>query len=183
VEIINTTIKGVLLIKPDVYIDKRGFFQVQYNEEIFENKKINFRCKQINHTLSIAKNTIRGLHFQLPPKAQSKIITCIKGSILDVVVDLRPQSETYLKVFSVEISAENKLKLFIPKGLAHGFITREDNVEVIYFVDEFYDPQLEKIIKYDDPSFNIDWGNESSPILSEKDSNAPYFEDIKFIYF
>jgi dTDP-4-dehydrorhamnose 3,5-epimerase len=178
-EVLDTGIKDLILLKPDIHFDNRGFFQVQYNVEILKSKGVNFDCKQMNHTLSVSKNTLRGLHFQLHPKAQSKLISCIKGSILDVVVDLRPQSSSYLEVFSIEISSSNNLKLFIPQGMAHGFITLEENVEVIYFVDEFYDSKLERVIKYDDPTFNIDWGFESLPILSEKDKNAPYFKDIK----
>ncbi len=131
---------------------------------------------QDNQSYSAHKDTIRGLHFQNAPMAQTKLIRCTKGVIVDTVVDLRSDSPTYKKWFSIELSAENKKQLYIPKGFAHGFLTITDDVEVQYKVDEFYSKEHDRSIRFDDPDIGVDWGIEN-PILSEKDLSAPLLKD------
>ena len=182
-KLINTYIKDVIIIEPKVFGDHRGWFTETYSKEKFRELGINIDFIQDNHSLSIAKGTQRGLHFQLNPKAQTKLVRCTKGKILDVAVDIRQESPTYKKWVAVELSEENKKQLLVPKGFAHGFITLTDNVEVQYRVDENYSPENDRSIFYNDPEIGVDWGIED-PILSEKDLNAPFLKDsyINFIY-
>lgn len=174
--ILHTKIKDVFIIEPRVFGDHRGWFMETYSYKLFKENGIVQQFVQDNHSLSIQKGTLRGLHFQNNPKAQAKLIRCTKGKILDVAVDLRTDSSTFKKWVSVELSEENKKQIFIPKGFAHGFLTLTDNVEVQYKVDEFYAPECDRGIRYNDPEFNINWGD-IQPILSEKDANAPFLKD------
>lgn len=181
--IIKTEIEDVLIIEPKVFGDHRGWFTETYSKEKFKDLGIDIDFIQDNHSLSAQKGTLRGLHFQLNPKAQTKLVRCTKGKILDVAVDIREGSPTYKKWVVVELTEENKRQLLVPKGFAHGFITLTDNVEVQYKVDEYYSPEHDRSIRFDDPEINVDWGIES-PILSEKDLNAPMLSesDAKFKY-
>lgn len=174
--IIRTEIEDVLIIEPKVFGDHRGWFTETYSEIKFQEMGINIEFVQDNHSMSAQKGTLRGLHFQANPKAQTKLVRCTKGRILDVAVDLRKGSSTYKKWVSVELSEDNKRQLFIPKGFAHGFLTLTDNVEVQYKVDEYYAPECDRSIRFDDPEIGVDWGIED-PILSEKDLKAPLFKD------
>jgi len=131
--------------------------------------------------MSLKKGTLRGLHYQDNPKAQTKLVRCTRGMIFDVAVDLRKGSKTYGRWIGVELTSENQKQLLIPKGFAHGFVTLCDNVEVQYKVDEYYDPELDRGIRFDDPDISINWGVET-PILSEKDKNAPYLKEIKLSF-
>jgi dTDP-4-dehydrorhamnose 3,5-epimerase len=169
---IPTEIKDVLIIEPDIFGDNRGWFYESYNKIKLKKLGIKVDFIQDNRSMSREKDTLRGLHFQNNPKAQSKLISCTKGSVLDVAVDLRKKSPTYKKWVSVELSAENKKILFIPKGFAHGFLTLSSDTEFQYKVDEYYSPEYDRSIRFDDPELNIDW-NIKNPILSEKDKNAP----------
>lgn len=175
-KIIETNIKDLLIIEPSVFKDDRGWFSESYNKEKLKLLGISINFIQDNHSLSLEKGTIRGLHLQTNPNAQTKLVRCTKGRILDVAVDLRKQSPTYLKVFTIELSADNKKQLLIPKGFAHGFVTLEDNTEVQYKVDEYYSKEHDRSIKYNDPIFNIDWVVDNV-ILSDKDKNAPFYRD------
>lgn len=180
---IETGINDLFIIEPNVFGDNRGWFTESYNKENFKKIGINIDFIQDNHSYSKEKGVLRGLHLQTNPKAQTKLVRCTKGKILDVAVDLRRNSPTYLKHFAVELSGENKLQLFIPKGFAHGFVTLTSDVEVQYKVDEYYSKAHDRSIKFDDPLFNIDWIlNEF--ILSDKDKNAVSYEnsDIVFEY-
>lgn len=174
--IIETKIEGLLIIEPDVFGDNRGWFLESYNKEKWTDFGIDINFVQDNHSFSVQKGTLRGLHFQNNPKAQSKLIRCIRGTVLDVAVDLRKQSPTYKQWVSIELSAENKKQFLIPKGFAHGFLTLTDNVEFQYKVDEYYSPETDRSIRFDDPEIGIDW-RIKDPILSEKDSNAPLLKD------
>ena len=180
---IKTDIEDVIIIEPKVFGDHRGWFTETYSKEKFREFGINIDFIQDNHSLSAQKGTLRGLHFQLNPKAQTKLVRCTKGKILDVAVDIREGSPTYKKWVAVELTEENKKQLLVPKGFAHGFITLTDNVEVQYKVDEYYSPENDRSIRYDDPEIGVDWGIED-PILSEKDLNAPLLKDsnINFKY-
>jgi len=175
-KIIKTKIEGVCIIEPKVFGDHRGWFMESYSKMKFEENGININFVQDNHSLSAKKGTIRGLHFQNNPMAQTKLVRCTRGKILDVAVDIRKNSPTYKQWISVELSEENKKQLLIPKGFAHGFLTLTDNVEVQYKVDEYYSPEYDRSIRYDDPDIGIDWGIDN-PILSEKDKSAPLLKD------
>ncbi|HFI0142927.1 TPA: dTDP-4-dehydrorhamnose reductase [Streptococcus suis] len=174
--IIKTDIEDLLILEPRVFGDNRGWFTETYSKAKFQDLGIDIEFVQDNHSMSAQKGTLRELHFQTNPKAQSKLVRCIKGRILDVAVDLIKGSATYKKWVGVELSEENKNQLLIPKGFAHGFLTLTDDVEVQYKVDEYYAPECDRSIRFDDPEIGVNWGIED-PILSEKDLNAPLFKD------
>jgi dTDP-4-dehydrorhamnose 3,5-epimerase len=178
----NTFIEGLKIITPAVFGDNRGWFFESYSEVKLRENGINITFVQDNHSFSEKKGTLRGLHFQNEPMAQTKLVRCTRGALLDVAVDLRPDSPTYKQWFSVELSAENKKQLLIPKGFAHGFLTLTDDVEIQYKTDEFYSKEHDCSIRYDDPEIGIDWGFSGDVILSEKDVNAPFLKDaeVKF---
>lgn len=179
--IIQTEIEDILIIEPRVFGDNRGWFTESYSKKKYEDNGIDIEFIQDNHSFSARKGTLRGLHFQTNPKAQTKLVRCTKGKILDVAVDLRKSSATYKKWISVVLSEENKKQLLIPKGFAHGFLTLTDDVEIQYKVDEYYSPECDRSIKFDDPEIGVDWGI-NNPILSEKDLNAPTLaeSDVNF---
>lgn len=175
--IINKTdIEDVLIIVPEVHGDSRGWFVETYSKEKFRKLGINIDFVQDNHSFSVQRGTIRGLHVQIYPKAQTKIVRCTRGRIFDFAVDLRKKSPTFRKWVSVELTEENKWQLLIPKGFAHGFITLTDNVEVQYKVDEYYSAEHDRSIRYDDIQIGINWGIDN-PVLSNKDLNAPRLKD------
>lgn len=173
---VNTDIEDVIIIEPKVFGDHRGWFTETYSKGKFKEFGIDIDFIQDNHSFSAQKGTLRGLHFQINPKAQTKLVRCTKGKILDVAVDLRKGSSTYKKWVGVELSEDNKKQLLIPKGFAHGFLTLTDNVEVQYKVDEYYAPECDRSIRFDDPEIGVDWEIEN-PILSEKDLKAPLLKD------
>ena len=175
-KVFKTYIKDLLIIEPNVFRDSRGWFIETYNKKVFKDNGININFKQDNHSYSKQKGVLRGLHFQNEPYAQTKLVRCTRGKIWDVAVDLRKSSPTYLKWFGLELTPENHKMLFIPQGFAHGFITLEENTEVQYKVDNFYDPNTDRAIKYDDPDIGIKWPI-NNVILSEKDKKAPYLRD------
>lgn len=181
--IVKTNVEDVIIIEPKVFGDHRGWFTETYSKEKFKEHGIEIDFIQDNHSFSAQKGTLRGLHFQLNPKAQTKLVRCTKGKILDVAVDLRVGSPTYKKWVAVELTEENKKQLLVPKGFAHGFLTLTDNVEVQYKVDEYYSPENDRSIRFDDPDIGVIWGGDS-PILSDKDLNAPSLKesDINFKY-
>mgnify|MGYP000852639340 FL=1 len=181
--IVKTNVEDVIIIEPKVFGDHRGWFTETYSKEKFKEHGVEIDFIQDNHSFSAQKGTLRGLHFQLNPKAQTKLVRCTKGKILDVAVDLREGSPTYKKWVAVELTEENKKQLLVPKGFAHGFLTLTDNVEVQYKVDEYYSPENDRSIRFDDPDIGVIWGGDS-PILSDKDLNAPSLKesDINFKY-
>jgi len=174
--IIKTDIEDVLIIEPRVFEDHRGWFTETYSKIKFKELGIDVDFVQDNHSMSTQKGTLRGLHFQTNPKAQTKLVRCTKGRVLDVAVDLRKGSSTYKQWVGVELSEENMKQLFIPKGFAHGFLTLTDDVEVQYKVDEYYAPECDRSIRFDDPRIGIEWGIKD-PILSVKDLKAPLLQD------
>ena len=175
-KLINTNLKGCYILEPEVFRDHRGWFCESYSRKTLSGLGINVDFVQDNRSFSANKGTLRGMHCQTEPFSQAKLITCTRGSIVDVVVDVREGSETYLKYAEVELSRENMRMLFVPKGFLHGFLTLEDNVEIFYKVDNFYSPEHDRSVNYLDPSFNIDWGY-FVPTVSEKDRNAPFLAD------
>ena len=173
---IETGLDGVVIIEPDIFGDARGWFYESYSKTKLEQLGIYADFVQDNRSYSAQKGTLRGLHCQTEPKAQSKLLTCLRGAILDVAVDIRKGSPTYMKWTAVELSGENKRMFFIPKGCLHGFVTLTPDVEVSYKVDEYYSPENDRSIRFDDPSIGVDWGVKN-PILSAKDENAPLLAD------
>jgi len=169
----KTCIPGLFLFEPNLFEDSRGYFFESYNEYIFRQEGIDIRWVQDNQSSS-SYGVIRGLHYQLPPFAQSKLIRVLKGKILDVAVDIRKGSPTYGKVFTQKLSAKNKKQLFIPAGFAHGFSVLSEKAEVLYKCDSFYNKETEAGIIYNDAELNIDWQIPAElAIVSEKDKNLP----------
>jgi len=177
-DFIKTKIPGVVIIEPKVFGDHRGYFFESFNLKTFEEKvqKINF--VQDNESKS-TRGVLRGLHFQKPPFAQAKLVRCVKGTVLDVAVDIRKDSPTYGKHVAVELSEENKKQLFIPRGFAHGFVVLSDNAIFSYKVDNWYAPEYDSGILWNDKDLNIDWGILDEDVkLSEKDSVQQLLKDL-----
>ncbi|YCI75544.1 dTDP-4-dehydrorhamnose 3,5-epimerase [Bacillus sp. R1-10] len=175
--ITKTKLNGVMVIEPKIFGDHRGWFTETYNEESFKKAGIDSVFIQDNHSFSATKGTLRGLHYQKDPKAQTKLVRCTKGSIFDVAIDIRKESPTYGEWYGVELSEENKKQLLVPKGFAHGFMTLTDDVEVQYKVDELYSPEHDRGIIWNDPEVGIEWPINIQPVLSAKDENAPLLKD------
>lgn len=176
---LKTTIEGLLLFEPRLFEDERGYFYESFNQkEFFNATGLDLPFVQDNHSLS-KFGVIRGLHFQKPPFEQAKLIKVVRGKIFDVAVDIRPNSPTYGKWLGFELSAENKKQLYIPRGFAHGFVVLSDWAEVLYKCDNYYAPQAEGGIIYNDKTLQIDWQLESKDIIvSRKDSLLPTFQNI-----
>jgi len=170
-------IPGLIIVEPAVFEDSRGYFFESYNQALFEQNGIVYKFVQDNESQS-SYGVIRGLHFQMNPFAQSKLIRVLAGKILDVAVDIRKGSPTFGKTFSIELSEENKKQLFIPQGFAHGFSVLSKTAAVLYKCDQFYNKQSEGGIRYNDPELNIDWKIETDKAsVSEKDIVLPLFKD------
>ena len=177
----KTKLEGVVIITPDVFGDHRGFFMESWSEHKMEEAGLHYNFVQDNHSFSAQKGTLRGLHFQKGDSAQAKLVRCAKGAVMDVAVDMRKNSPTYKKWVAVELSAENKKQLLIPRGCLHGFVTLTDDVEFLYKADNFYDPKADRNIRWNDPEIGVEW-NVENPIVSEKDAKAPFlkYSDIDF---
>jgi len=180
---IETALPEVFIIEPQVFGDHRGYFMETYNEAKFHELGITNVFVQDNQSFTAQKGTLRGLHFQNDPMAQAKLVRCGRGAVLDVAVDIRKGSPNYMKWVAVELSAENKRMLFIPRGFAHGFVTLTDDVEFIYKVDNLYSKENDRGIRFDDPAIGVEWGVEN-PILSQKDTSSPLLKDsdCNFVY-
>ena len=176
-EIVKTPIEGLLVIKPKIFTDDRGYFFESWSKVAFEKEGLHLNFVQNNQSLS-AKDVLRGLHFQNPPFAQGKLVSVIKGAVLDVVVDIRKNSATFGKHFSLVLTGENKTSFWIPPGFAHGFITLEEDTIFSYKCTEVYNKQSEGSIMWNDKDLNIDWGIEN-PNVSEKDTIANTFAQLK----
>lgn len=175
-EIIKTKIADLLIVKPTVFEDNRGYFFESYNKEQFLKQGIDQNFVQDNESKS-AKNVLRGLHFQKPPFAQGKLVRVMKGAVLDVAVDIRKNSPTYGQWASIELTESNKMMYWIPPGFAHGFVTLQDDTVFFYKCTNMYNKQSEGSIRWNDPDLNVDWGV-ANPILSEKDKISPLFKDF-----
>jgi len=176
-KISETKLQGVIIIEPTVFGDHRGWFMETYSDVKLKEAGIHLNFVQDNQSFSATKGTLRGLHYQLNPKAQTKLVRCTKGAIYDVAVDIRNGSPTYGEWFGIELSEENKKQLLIPKGFAHGFMTLTNDVEVQYKVDEFYAPDCDRGILWNDSAIGVEWPIHVTPVLSEKDEKAPLLED------
>ena len=175
-EVIETKIKGLLIIKPKIFADERGYFFESYNETSFKQNGIHANFVQDNQSLSNA-GVLRGLHFQAPPYDQGKLVRVINGAVLDIAVDIRKNSPTYGQHISIELNEENKTMFYIPSGFAHGFLTLRDNTIFSYKCTNIYNKASEGCILWNDSNLNIDW-NVSNPILSEKDLIGTPFNDL-----
>jgi dTDP-4-dehydrorhamnose 3,5-epimerase len=176
-QVIESKLKGAKLIEPKVFGDHRGFFMESYSKKQYEDLGISYEFVQDNHSLSVPSGTLRGLHFQLEPKAQTKLVRVTSGAIYDVIVDIRRGSPTFGQWEGYIITAANKRQLLVPKGFAHGFCTLVENTEVLYKVDEYYAPEQDAGILWNDPDLGIDWPVQD-PILSDKDSDHPRLKEI-----
>ena len=186
-KVMPTEIPGVLVIETDVFGDHRGYFTETYNKERYTQFGIDAEFVQDNMSFSAQKGTLRGLHWQNAPMAQAKLVSCTKGKVIDVAVDIRKGSPTFGKWVSVELSEDNHRQFFIPQGFAHGFLTLTPDVEFRYKVDNVYDKESEGGMRYDDPTVNVDWGTlleGIEPVLSDKDKTGPVLEssDNQFVY-
>ena len=170
----KTSLEGAYVIEVDKIEDNRGFFGRLWCEREFEEYNLNTNLVQSNISFSKFKGTLRGMHFQKSPFAETKLVRCTQGSMYDVIIDLRPESPTFKKWFGVELSAKNRKMLYVPENFAHGFITLEDNSEVYYMVTEFYNKNAEEGIRWNDPAFDIHWPQKVK-VITKKDDNHPNF--------
>lgn len=178
VEVIKTPINDLLILKPKVFQDERGYFTESYNQELFDSYiPSGTRFVQDNQSLSHS-GVLRGMHFQNPPYAQAKLVRVIRGAVLDVAVDLRKNSPSYGKHFSVELNETNFLQMFIPEGFAHGFLTLKDHTIFYYKCNNYYKPDAEGLLSWKDPDLNIDW-NISNPVVSAKDQKGDAFSSFQ----
>ena len=167
-----TKLQGVLILEPKVFGDARGWFMETWSARKFQAAGLTMEFVQDNQSYSAQRGTLRGLHYQTAPFAQSKLVRCTRGKLLDVAVDIREGSETFAQWVAVELTAENKKQLLIPRGFAHGFLTLTDDVEIQYKADNFYAPDCDGNIRWDDPEIKIDWPF-APTILADKDAKAP----------
>jgi dTDP-4-dehydrorhamnose 3,5-epimerase len=181
--IVKTDILDLYIIEPKVFGDSRGWFVETWSSNKFQEAGLNYNFVQDNHSFSASKGVLRGLHFQKGEAAQAKLVRCSRGAVLDVAVDMRKGSPTYMKWLAVELTEDNFRQLLVPRGFLHGFLTLTDNVEFQYKVDNYYNKEADRSIRWDDPELKIDWGI-TDPILSDKDKNAPNLSesDIEFHY-
>ncbi|HSU68247.1 MAG TPA: dTDP-4-dehydrorhamnose 3,5-epimerase [Tepidisphaeraceae bacterium] len=182
-QVIPTEIPDVKVFVPKRFKDSRGFFSETYNAESLRKLGINATFVQDNQSLSVEKGVVRGLHYQLPPMAQHKLVRVVRGAILDVALDIRRGSPTFGKHVTARISAEEWNQIFVPIGFAHGFVTLEPNTEVIYKVSDYYSPAHERGIRWNDPDLLIDWGiDEANAVLSERDRQHPVFRAVADLF-
>ena len=179
----ETKIRGVVELVPQKFGDDRGFFVETWNARRLVAAGIDIEFVQDNLSFTSKAGTLRGLHLQRPPIAQAKLVRCVRGSVLDVAVDIRQGSPTYLNHVSIELSAKAGNQLFVPTGFLHGFITLEDDVEFAYKCSAYYDASSDVSIKFDDPAFGIDWGKDVNPTLSPNDAEAMCFKDFENPFF
>lgn len=172
----KTSLSGVLVLEPKRHGDDRGFFSETWNRKTMEAAGLGIDFVQDNTSLSADAGTLRGLHYQAPPHAQTKLVSCLRGRLLDVVVDVRKGSPTYGRHEGIELSFRNGKQLLVPKGFLHGFVTREPDTIVCYKVDDFYSAECDGSVRWD--SCGVDWGLEAEPVLSNKDVAAPPFAEF-----
>lgn len=181
-DISTTKLEGLLLISPQKHEDHRGFFSEVFRDDKLKEHGFTRDFVQDNHSLSVEQGVLRGLHYQKPPFAQDKLIRVLRGSILDVAVDIRAGSPTFGEYYSTELSAENWKQLLVPHGFAHGFVTLEPNTEVLYKCTSYYAPEHDAGILWNCADINIDWGKIKGPILSEKDAALSPLSETKLVF-
>jgi dTDP-4-dehydrorhamnose 3,5-epimerase len=173
----ETPLEGPFIIDLEKREDERGFFSRTWCSKEYESNGLIKRVVQANTSFNKRKGTLRGMHYQISPNTETKSIRCLKGAIFDVIIDLRPDSSSYKKWFGIELTAENRTMLYVPENFAHGFLTLEDNSEVYYLVSEYYAPECERGIRYDDPAFGISWPAQIE-VISEKDRTWPDYREV-----
>ncbi len=171
----ETKLAGAFIIKPEIFADERGFFARSFSQQEFEEHGINTRTAECHISFNKQRYTLRGLHFQADPFAQAKLVRCTQGAIYDVIVDLRRDSPTFKQWFGQELTAQNRLMLYVPAGFAHGYQTLEDDSEMYYQVSEFYEPASCRGVRWDDSAFGIRWPAMDGVILNERDRSYPDF--------
>jgi len=169
-------LKGVFIIEPERLEDERGFFARTWCKREFENHGLNTNLVQCNTSFNKKRGTLRGMHYQTAPHAEAKLVKCTRGSIYDVIIDLRPDSDTYKDWFAVELNSDNHKMLYIPENCAHGFLTLEDNTEVFYQMSEFYYSECARGVRWNDPAFSIPWPTDIM-VISDKDRRYHDFTD------
>jgi len=172
----ETNLKGAFIIEPEIMADERGFFARTWCAREFETHGLTPNLVQCNISFNKQKGTLRGMHYQVVPHEEAKVVRCTMGTIYDVIIDLRPNSPTYKRWVSVDMSAENRRMLYIPEGFAHGFLSMEDDTEVFYQMSEFYAPECARGVRWNDPAFNITWPL-GVTVISEKDGQYPNFAE------
>jgi len=172
----ETKLKCAFIIDLELLEDERGFFARTWDQKLFDQNGLNSNVAQSNISFNKRKGTIRGMHFQIPPYEEAKVVSCIQGKIFDVIIDLRSKSETFKKWFSIELSSQNKKMIYIPAGFAHGFQTLEDNTLVHYQMSQFFNQEFARGVRWDDKSFRIAWPLEKT-IISEKDLSYQSFQE------
>ncbi|MFT4959103.1 MAG: dTDP-4-dehydrorhamnose 3,5-epimerase [Paracoccaceae bacterium] len=180
----KTSLEGVVILTPARFGDSRGFFSESWNQARMAEQGLNIDFVQDNHSVSATCGTIRGLHFQTAPHAQIKLVRCGRGALLDVAVDIRRGSPSYGKWVAETLSAENGRQLLIPAGFAHGFVTLDDNTEIVYKCSDYYAPDCDRALMFDDPDIAVNWGiDRSSALVSDKDAAAPSLSDLDNPFF
>lgn len=177
-QIEETGLEGVKILTPNRFGDARGFFSESWNRMRMAEAGLDYDFVQDNHSVSAAVGTLRGLHYQSPPHAQAKLVRCGRGALFDVAVDVRLGSPTYLKWVGVDLTAENGKQILIPAGCLHGFVTRVADTEIVYKCTDYYAPDCDGAVRWDDPDLGIDWGLTAAPILSDKDTKAPRLSEL-----
>jgi dTDP-4-dehydrorhamnose 3,5-epimerase len=178
VQVLTTDLPDVLILEPARFGDQRGFFSESWNRRRMAEAGIDIDFVQDNHSMSREAGTLRGLHFQTPPHAQAKLVRCGRGVLYDVAVDIRHGSPTYGRWTGAELSFENGRQMLVPAGFLHGFVTREPDTEIIYKCSDYYAPDCDAAVRFDDTDIGIDWALDGPPILSEKDAAAPRLHDL-----
>jgi dTDP-4-dehydrorhamnose 3,5-epimerase len=182
-QIEETRLSGVKILTPRRFGDARGFFSESWNKQAMADHGLNYDFVQDNHSVSATVGTIRGLHFQAPPHAQDKLVRCGRGALYDVAVDIRAGSPTYGQWVGVELSFANGRQLLVPAGFLHGFVTREPDTEIVYKCTDYYAPDCDGAVRWDDPDIGIDWGlGDTEPVLSNKDANAPFLAGLEPVF-
>ncbi len=177
---IETPLKGAFVIDIEPLEDERGLFARTWCEEEFRQRGLNPEIKQCNISFNRHRGTLRGMHFQRAPHGEAKLVRCTRGAVHDVIIDLRPGSDSFKQSFAVRLTEQNRTMLYIPEGFAHGFQTLEDNSEVFYQMSAFYEPSVASGVRWNDPAFGIDWPAEESRIISAKDAGLPDFNENSF---
>ena len=182
-KMVDTKLPDVKILEPDVFGDHRGWFMETWSQKKLAELGVNLTFVQDNQSFTAKRGTLRGIHFQNGEWSQAKLVRVVAGAVIDVAVDLRKGSPTYLQWVGVELSAENKRQLLIPRGFGHGFVTLTDDVEFVYKVDNDYNKKSDRSVRFDDPQIGVDW-SVSDPVLSDKDKNAPFLKDsdCSFVY-
>jgi dTDP-4-dehydrorhamnose 3,5-epimerase len=179
VQIEQTSLPGVLILTPRRFGDHRGFFAETWSRKTMEAAGLRIDFVQDNHSVSSQRGTLRGLHCQAPPHAQDKLVRCGRGRLLDIAVDIRRGSPSFGRWAAVELSVENGRQLLIPKGFLHGFLTLEPDTEIVYKCSDFYAPETDRSVRWDSPEIGIDWGPDTTPVLSAKDAAAPTLSEFE----